>query len=104
MCFLLCTDPLQSAPEITDLLNKVAARANEKWKILGLQLKLSFAELKSIHEEHKQASLCYAEMFQLWKNKHDPPFTWGTIFDALKAPIVDETRLATELQEWLCKQ
>ena len=55
--FVLHTDPLQSTPEITDLLNKVAARGNEKCNILGLQLQLSFAELKSIHEEHASQSL-----------------------------------------------
>ena len=104
MCFVLCADPLQSAPEITDLLNMIAARANEKWKVVGLQLKLSLQLLNSIDEKYKQTVLCYAEMFQVWKNNGDPPFTWGTIIDALKAPIVGEAQLATELQESLCKQ
>ena len=104
LCFVLCADPLQSAPEITDLLNLIAARANEKWKVVGLQLKLSLQLLNSIDEKYKQTVLCYAEMFQVWKNNGDPPFTWGTIIDALKAPIVGEAQLATELQESLSKQ
>ena len=102
--FVLCADPLQSAPEITDLLNMIAARANEKWKVIGLQLKLNLQQLNSIDEKYKQTILCYAEMFQVWKNKGDPPFTWDTIIDALKAPMVGEAQLATELQESLCKQ
>ena len=104
LCFVLCTDLLQSAPKIKDLLNKVAARANEKWKSVGLQLDMELPELNTIEDRINQANLCYAEMFQLWKTKGDPPFTWGTIIDALKAPSVGETQLATELQDWLCKQ
>ena len=101
---MLCTDPFQSVPAISDLLNLVAARANEKWKLLGLQLKLSLQQLNSIEEKCKQAILCYAEIFQLWQNKGDPPFTWGTIINTLKAPSVGEAKLAAELQEMLHKQ
>ena len=96
--------PFQSVPEITDLLNFVAARANEKWKILGLQLKINLQQLNSIEEKCKQTSLCYAEIFQLWKNNGDPPFTRGTIIRALKARVVGEYQLADELQEKFCKQ
>ena len=92
-------DPLQSPPEIKDLHNKVAAKALHKWKRLGIQLKLDFSKLKSIEKEHKDAFDCYAEIFQLWKSKGDPPYTWATIIDALKAPSVEETELATELQD-----
>ena len=84
-----------------DLHNKVAARALPKWKRLGIQLNIDFSKLKSIEKEHIDSFDCYAEVFQLWKSKGDPPFTWETIIDALKAPSVRETELATELQEWL---
>ena len=98
------TDPLQSAPEIKDLHNKVASKALHKWKRLGTQLNIDYSKLTSIEEKHRDAFDCYAEIFQLWKNKGDPPFTWATIIDALKASSVEETELATELQELLCKQ
>ena len=106
MLIVLClyTDLLQSAPEIKDLLNKVAVRANDKWKSVGLQLDMELPELNTVEKQNKEASLCYAELFRLWKNNGDPPYTWDTIIDALKAPLVGEAQLATELQEWLCKQ
>ena len=94
-------DPLQSAPEIKDLHNKVAAKAPDKWKRLGTQLNIDYPKLTSIEEKHKDAFDYYAEVFQLWKSKGDPPFTWATIIDALKAPSVEKIELATELQEWL---
>ena len=102
--FVLRTGPLQSVPNIADLLDKVAARANEKWKIVGLKLKISLQQLNSIDEKYKQAILCYAEVFQLWQNKGDPSFTWSTIIAVLQAPSVGEAQLATELQEWLHTQ
>lgn len=104
LCTDLCKDPLQSAPKIKDLLNKVAAKAIDKWISLGLQLDMELPELNTIEDKHKEAIPRYAELFRLWKNKGDPPFTWGTIIDALNAPIVGEAKLATELQESLCKQ
>ena len=99
--FALYADPLQSAPEIKDLHNKVAARALHKWKRLGTQLNIDYLKLTSIEEKHKDAFDCYAELFQLWKSKGDPPFTWGTIIDALTAPSVEEIELATQLQDSL---
>ena len=95
------TDPLQSAPEIKELHNKVAARALHKWKRLGTQLDIDFSKLTSVEEKHINSFDCYAEIFQLWKSKGDPPYTLHTIIDALKAPSVEETELATELQELL---
>ena len=97
--YIIYADPLQGTPEIKDLHNKVAAKAPDKWKRLGTQLNIDYSKLKSIEKEH--AFDCYAEVFQLWKNKGDPPFIWATIIDALKAPSVEEIELVTELQEWL---
>ena len=84
-----------------DLHNKVAPRALHKWKRLGIQLEIDFSKLKSIEKEHIDSFDCYTEIFQLWKSKGDPPFTWATIIDALKAPSVEEIELATELQDSL---
>ena len=41
--------------------------------------------------------LCFSEVFEKWRTKGSPPYTWGTIINALKAPIVEEVQLANKL-------
>ena len=94
--------PLNTAPERSDLLNKVADRTRSIWETVGLQLNISSDCIKSISKSHPHDDiLCYAEVFDVWRKSGSPPYTWATIIDALRASSVREHQLATELQEWL---
>ena len=94
-------DMLSEPPKISELLNKVASKAKDKWKNIGLQLDIEPHDLNDISSREKDPILCYSEVFRLWKSKEDKPFTWATIVEALRAPSVEETRLATGIVEWL---
>ena len=78
----------------------MAARATDKWEWIGLQLDIEYHQLKTISKSQDYRS-CYAEVFSMWQKSGDPPFTWATIIEVLKAPIVGEDQLAKELEEWL---
>ena len=85
-----------------DLLNKVANKALDKWERIGLSLGIELHHLKSFSRQQQQDPiLCYSEVFTVWQKKADPPFTWATIVDTLKDPIVGEVKLAAEIEEWL---
>ena len=84
---------------MNDLLNRVASQAMDKWKVLGLQLNIPTHQLRTIQES--SPILCFAEVFNIWERKSDPPFTWATIVDALRSPIVAENSLAKEIEDWL---
>lgn len=79
----------------------IANKALDKWEILGLQLDIEPHRLKSIKNQTENNVLRYAEIFEIWKRRGNPPFTWATIIDALKAPIVEEQQLAHELEKCL---
>ena len=79
----------------------VADKASDKWEILGLQLDIEPHRLKSIKNQADKNVLRYAEIFEIWKRRGNPPFTWATIIDALRAPIVEELQLAHEVEEYL---
>ena len=83
-----------------ELLNKVASRVMDKWERIGLSLDLELHQLKSVCKR-QDPILCYSEVFTLWQKKGDPSFTWATIVDTLKDPIVGEVKLAAEIEEWL---
>ena len=82
-----------------ELLRRVACRAMDKWILIGLELDLEQHQLNTI--THQDAMLCYSDVFSLWQRKADPPFTWATILDALRSPVVRENALAQEIEDWL---
>ena len=93
---------LQAPPDLLDLLSKVVAEARDKWELVAVQLDIKPSRIHSIHVvKQGQPIHCYHEIFDMWKNKGSPPYTWATIIKALRAPSVGEERLANELQEWL---
>ena len=92
---------LQKRPRISDLLNQVAAKASDKWEILGLHLGINYDQLKTIATENQDNLTCYVEIFEQWKKNGTPPYTWATIIDALREPSVDKVDLAMELEQWV---
>ena len=85
-----------------DLLNKVASKAKDKWKIVGIQLEIGQDHLDTIR--HSNPIECYSEIFKLWKNKGTLPFTWATILEALRSPSVEENTLANNVEAWRGEQ
>ena len=93
---------LHSPPDLLDLLSKVAAKARDKWEQVAELLGIKLSRIRSIRTvKQAQPIHCYTEIFDMWKSKGSPPYTWATIINALRAPAVGEERLANELQEWL---
>ena len=85
-----------------DLMRRVARRATDKWRIIGIELNLEQHQLRAISQSHHQNAIqCYIEVFSLWENKASPSFTWATIIDALRSPIVEENALAQEIEDWI---
>ena len=71
----------------------------DKWQVLGLQLNIPTYQLNTIQKS--TPILCFVEVFDIWKRKSDPPFTWATIVEALRSPIVSKNKLAKEIEDWL---
>ena len=87
-----------------DLLNQVASKALDKFELIGLQLGIEPHQLNSLKTVNLGDPMkCYTEVFSLWENKAEPPFTWTTIINTLKAPMVAEVRLAQDLELWLIR-
>ena len=93
--------PLNRPPKHLDLLNKVAARARDKWRMMGLQLNIPMDQLNAMTATDPIS--CYADVFNWWQRNGSPPYTWATIIDALRTPIVGEIQLAHELEEWVIR-
>ena len=79
----------------------MATRVRHKWEEIGMQLSFDRSYLKSIWDMRQDPVRCFADIFDVWQRNGSPPYTWATIIDVLKAPIVGEVQLASELEEWI---
>ena len=102
----LCTVPvsLDSEPSLPLLMDKVAAVIPSKYWAIGLQLGLTTAELQAICpqqqglENYRRA---FGEIFDVWRRRGSPPYTWRTLIDVLRSPSVGEVQLSVELTSWI---
>ena len=89
----------ESAPAISVLANRVAAKIPDKWKKVALQLELSVGVIQ--RDQQDSFDQFMVVMYE-WKDSLSRPFTWDTIVAVLKSDSVNETRLASELQREFC--
>ena len=92
--------PLDLRPEISDLMNKVAAKTPTKWMVLGIQLGLEAAQLEALDDQYRgKSERIYVDIFERWKKQSGgKPKTWSTVIEALKTPSVGEIALAHDLE------
>ena len=90
---------IDKQPKLKHLLNKVAAKCENKWELVGIQLDLEPNKLSSFKTDN--CILCFKKVLELWKQKGEPPYTWDTIIDVLNAECIGENNLANGLEEWL---
>lgn len=92
---------LTSKPALSDLMNKVAPKTPDKWKMIGLQLGVSVNRLNAIeYQRQADTNSIFMEVFTAWeKQPGDKPCTWSTMIDVLRSPAVGEHTLAQTLQE-----
>ena len=89
-------DGVQSAPELSDLMN-IGAKIPHKWHEVGIQLGMEYDEVKFLSVSTPPGSQQFASVFTAWKNCMKKSYTWAVLIQALKTPAVNEPRLAQEL-------
>ena len=74
-----------------------------KWHDIGLELKVPVPILDSIESKHVDDNICLREVVAEWLKGGDHP-TWQSLVDALKAKVIDEQKLAAELEAKYCSE
>lgn len=95
---------LESEPELPDLMNEVAAEIPNRWRDVGIQLRVNHGVLEGIATiSLGDTNQCYSNVFIRWKNQHleTHPYTWSTIVHALESRAVGEKRLASRIKNKL---
>ena len=96
---------LDSEPSLQHLMEKVMIPS--KFWAIGFQLGLATAELQAICpqqqglENHHRA---FGELFDMWKRRGSPPYTWRTLTGVLRNTSVGEVLLSEQLTSWITQQ
>ena len=73
-----------------------------KWYDIGVELKVKISTLKSIDARYDDDKDCLREVITEWLNKANDNVTWESLVDALRTRVIDEPRLAAELEAKCC--
>ena len=96
----LDSEPLLAA----HLMDRVAAKIPHKFVTVGLQLGLTLGELQVIGPHHpslEDRHRAFIEMFDVWRRRGSPPYTWRTIIGVLRCASVGEILLSEQLTSWI---
>ena len=97
-CLCITGTPLTLRAAITALLP-----VSHKWFDIGLQLGVPVPQLYIIKGDTTGTREGLQVILDYWMNNAtDPLPSWEVLVDALKAPAVEERRLARELEERYC--
>ncbi|KAL5506803.1 hypothetical protein EMCRGX_G008543 [Ephydatia muelleri] len=98
---------LDSEPSLKHLMEKVAAVIPSKCWAFGFQLGLTTAELQAICPQHQGLEnhhRAFGEIFDVWRRRGSPPYTWRTLTGVLRSASVGEVLLSEQLTTWITQQ
>ena len=76
--------------------------ARTKWYYIGIELKLDVSTLKAIESKYSDCKDCLREVITKWLKAVQPKPTWRSLVDALRRPVVDESKLAAVIEGKYC--
>ena len=95
-------DILEDAPDKDELL-KLLADINNKWREIGLSLKVANNVLKGLTIQNMTNFLKLDEVLQSWIETESSPVTWDTMITAIEGPFVNNMQKAKDIREYLTK-
>ena len=76
--------------------------ARTKWYDIGIELKVDVSTLKTIESMYSNSQDCLREVITEWLKAVRPKPTWRSLVDALRRPVVDESKLAAMIEGKYC--
>ena len=76
--------------------------ATNHWEFIGVSLELTAVDLDRIQKDCSDEESRFMKVLTTWEKRGNPPFTWNTIVDVLKSPLVNENVLAKKLFSKYC--
>ena len=91
------------SPTEHELLN-LLADINDKWYEIGVSLKVSRNVLNGLTSSQFSNTYKLDQVIESWLTTTESHLvTWETVIDAIKSPIVNNIKKATEIHEYLTR-
>ena len=92
--------PPPAVPRQRDLMNDVAAKARDKWQMVGTMLGIHSSVLYSFRDQYNADPMaCYLGVFHHWKTSIDClPYTWDTIAEVLESGVVQRRDIGVAIR------
>ena len=55
-------------------------------------------------QENPSSGDCLNQVFATWEKSGSSPYTWANIINILRAEVVGEIQLASQVEEWVMSQ
>ena len=89
---------IDSAPDLSDLMDTLYHKVADKWKLIGIYLHFPMATLNTIAAENQSdPRKCLMDMLDAWLKRVEPPPTWSSIIKTVQ--FLGDEQLAKELRE-----
>ena len=86
---------------MSSLMNWVGAKVPDKWKQVGIGLKIPTGELNCIQNEEgnktNATQLMMIKVFEKWEKAKASEYSWQNLADVLLSPLVNERNVMEEL-------
>ena len=76
--------------------------ARTKWYDIGIELKVDVSTLKTIESMYSNSKDCLREVITEWLKAVHPKPTWRSLVDALRRPVVEESKVAAVIEDKYC--
>ena len=87
--------------DLSTVRNEIHA-AQAKWYDIGIELKVDISTLKTIESMYSNSKDRLREVITEWLKAVHPKPTWRSLVDALRRPVVDESKLAAVIEGKYC--
>ena len=70
------------------------------WEVFAIELDLDYDDVIKIKKENSNNVLVrFMQVFDAWRKKGAPPFTWETVVEVLRCDSLKERRVAKEISD-----
>ena len=83
-------------PELFELMDALYNTVADKWKSIGIRLKIPIGKLNATEKCKNDPHTCLMEMLEMWLEQSDPPATWTAVIEAVE--FVGHEQLGKELR------
>ena len=92
---------LNSAPNLPELINLVAAKIEDKYHLFGIAVGINDGFLRSLLIDQPNCMDRFIAVLERWKDSNPDTFTWSTVIEVLQSDVIKANEVAQDVMKIL---